>query len=71
MLEAQFAQGVELYGSQVLARGDIVFTSDAVGVAGASLISGGQIQGTTNSVMGFCGSGMDNNFEVEYFRLAI
>ena len=61
---------LEMYGGQILAVGDVSFTSDADGIQGASIVSGGRIDGTTGSVMGFCGgAGMEGNFEAEYFRL--
>ena len=67
----KFAASVSIYGSQVIAAGDINFTSDAYGIEGVSLIAGGDIQGTTASIMSFCGgSGMENNFYRWYFRLA-
>lgn len=75
--EAQFityggfdvASGLEIYGSQIIALGPIAFQAQANGVAGASIISGQTIAGTSNSSFGFCGSGMENNFEAEYFRM--
>lgn len=61
---------LQMYGGQILAVKDVSFTSDATGIQGASIVSGGRIDGTTNSIMGFCGgAGMENNFEAEYFRL--
>jgi hypothetical protein len=75
--EAQFityggigvASGLELYGSQMIAAGPISFQALANGIEGASIISGETIDGTSNSSFGFCGTGMNNNFEAEYFRL--
>jgi hypothetical protein len=75
--EAQFisyggidvASGLEIYGSQIIALGPISFQAQANGIAGASIISGDTIEGTSNSSFGFCGSGMQNNFEAEYFRM--
>ena len=68
----EFAAAMEIYGGQVIAKGDITFTANAYGVQGASLISGGTLSGTSNMAMGFCGGGgMEDNFEAEYFRLAI
>ncbi len=62
---------LEMHGGQMLAAGDISFTAEADGIQGASIIAGGQIDGTAGSVMGFCnGAGMEDNFEAEYFRLA-
>ncbi|MGR3343453.1 MAG: pilus assembly protein TadG-related protein [Paracoccaceae bacterium] len=64
-------QYLKMYGGQMIAVGDIEFTSDADGIQGASVISGGRIDGTTDMDMAFCGgAGMESNFEAEYFRLA-
>lgn len=64
-------QYLQMYGAQILAGGDVSFTSDATGIEGASIISGGRIDGTSDSVMGFCGgAGMENNFYAWYFRMA-
>jgi len=65
-----FASGVALFGSQMIAMGDIKFAANADGIKGASMVAGGRIDGTSNMRMAFCGSGMENNFEAEYFRLA-
>ena len=66
-----FPAQLKMYGGQMIAAKDIAFTAEANGVEGASVISGGRIDGTSGSVMGFCGgAGMENNFEAEYFRLA-
>ncbi|NDW54207.1 TadE/TadG family type IV pilus assembly protein [Aliiroseovarius sp. PrR006] len=66
----EFSSDLSIYGSQLLAKGDIVFSANANGVEGASIVAGGEISGTSNMDMGFCGSGMTNIFEAEYFRLA-
>lgn len=64
-------QYLQMYGAQIMAAGDVGFTSDAAGMQGASIISGGRIKGTTASEIGFCGgAGMENNFYAWYFRLA-
>ncbi len=65
-----FAADLMLYGSQLLAENNISFTANADGIEGASMVAGGTVSGTSNMEMGFCGSGMSNNFEAEYFRLA-
>jgi Flp pilus assembly protein TadG len=64
-------QGLRLFGGQILAAGDVSFTSDAGGYEGGSIVSGGSIDGTTNSLMGACGgTGMEDNFTAWYFRMA-
>ena len=64
-------QGLRLFGGQILAAGDVSFTSDAGGYEGGSIVSGGRIDGTTNSVMGACGAtGTEENFTASYFRMA-
>lgn len=64
-----FAANLEIYGSQMLAIGNIEFAASANGVEGAAMVSAGTISGTSNMDMAFCGVGMDNNFQAEYFRL--
>ena len=62
---------VALYGGQILAAGDISFQAQADGIEGASIVSGGRVEGSSGATMGFCdGEGMENTFEAEYFRLA-
>jgi hypothetical protein len=66
----EVASDLKVFGGQVLALGDISFSANANGIEGASFISNGEISGTSNMTMGFCGSGMERNYEAEYFRLA-
>lgn len=63
------ASKMEIYGSQIIAAGDVAFSANADGIEGASIIAGGTISGTSNMSMAFCGEGMENNFGVDYFRL--
>ncbi len=65
-----FASDLRLYGGQLLALDDIEFSANANGVEGASIVSGGVVSGTSNMNMAFCGTGMEGNFEADYFRLA-
>ena len=65
-----FAADLQMYGGQLIALGNIEFAANANGIQGASMISGGTISGTSNMDMGFCGTGMEDNFEVDYYRLA-
>ena len=67
----EFPADLKVFGGQLIAQQDIAFAANANGIEGASFISGGTISGTSNMTMGFCGSGMERNFEAEYFRLAI
>ena len=64
-----FAAKLSVYGGQLIAEGDIVFAAQAEG-QGASFIAGGEIDGKTHIDMGYCGTGMENNFEGNYLRLA-
>lgn len=64
-----FASQLQIYGSQILAKGNIEFSAQANGVEGAALVSGGTVSGTSNMSMAFCGGGMENNFEASYFRM--
>ena len=61
---------LRFFGGQVIAKGPVSFSANAGGIQGASIVSGSTISGTSNMSMGFCGSGMEDNFDVSYFRLA-
>ncbi|SPF79178.1 hypothetical protein ALP8811_03116 [Aliiroseovarius pelagivivens] len=65
-----FTSDFHIFGSQIIAAGDIDFTANANGIEGASLIAGGEIDSTSNANMGFCGTGMTNIYEADYFRMA-
>ncbi len=60
---------LKAYGGQIIAMKDINFAANANGIEGASFISGGRIDGASNTTMGFCGSGYERNFEAMYFHL--
>lgn len=64
-----FAADLKLFGAQLIADQNITFTANAEGIEGASLVAGGNISGTSNSDMAHCPTGMENNFEDDYFRL--
>lgn len=65
-----FANGLKVFGGQLLARNNILFTADGGGVEGASFVAGGRIEGTSNMVMRGCkGAGMEDNFREMYARL--
>ena len=66
-----FPAQLHVYGSQIIAMGDIDFEANANGIQGVSMVAGGEIDSTSNMDMGFCGgAGMENRFEAEYFRMA-
>lgn len=68
----QVAAGLEAYGSQVIALGDIGFTANATGVEGLNMISNGEIDGTSNGKMGFCDDeGMDRIIELDKIRMVM
>jgi hypothetical protein len=64
-----FPSDLTIYGSQLLAKGDIYFSARADGVHGTSMVAGGTISGTSNMTMAFCNNGVNTNFEVDYFKL--
>jgi hypothetical protein len=67
-----FASGLETYGAQLIARGNIVFSAAAGGVQGASFVAGGTISGTSNMTLAGCGGrGMEDNFREAYARLVM
>jgi hypothetical protein len=66
----RFAARLTMHGSQLIAAQDIKFAAQGAGIKGASLVAGGEIDGTSNMDMGLCGEGMDDGFYASYFRLA-
>lgn len=62
--------GVVMYGSQIVAGGNVEFSSNADGMEGASIIAGGRIDSTSNMNFAFCGTGVEHFFDADYFRLA-
>jgi Flp pilus assembly protein TadG len=64
-----FPADLRIYGGQLLAYNNVSFAANANGIQGAAIVAGGEISGTSNMAMGFCGSGMENNFQAEYFKL--
>ena len=63
------AATLEMHGAQIIAAGNIDFEANANGLNGVSLIAGGEIDTTSNIQMSLCGTGMEDNFEVDYFRM--
>jgi hypothetical protein len=64
------ASKLSMFGGQILAKKDVDFAANADGLQGASIVTRGTINGTSNSKMGFCLSGMEQNFETDYYRMA-
>ena len=70
MGEFRVASGMEGYGAQILAWGDVNFTANANGLEGISVVSYGRIDGTSNGEVGFCsGAGTDDFAAARYFRM--
>lgn len=64
------ASGLSIYGSRIIAEGDVNFTAQADAVHGASILSNGEIRGTANGLAGTCGvDGMPISFTRPYFRI--
>ncbi len=64
----KFAANLEIYGSQLLAMGNVEFAARADGIEGASIISNRMISGTSNMSMSYCNGGMDE-FTADYFQM--
>lgn len=64
-----FPADLKVYGSQLIAAQDISFAANANGIQGTAMLAGGEISGTSNMNMGFCGNQESSNFQVEYFKL--
>ncbi|KEO51738.1 TadE/TadG family type IV pilus assembly protein [Thioclava pacifica] len=65
------AAKMEFYGGQIIAAGDVSFSAQSSGIDGIAIVSGGGIDGTSNSTFGHCGSGMEDNISLSYFRLRL
>jgi hypothetical protein len=63
------AAGLSMFGGQILAKRDVDFAANADGMQGASIVTRGKINGSSNSKMGFCLSGMEQNFKTDYYRM--
>lgn len=64
-----FAAGVSIHGGQLVAIKEIQFAANGEGLMGTSIISGDTVSGTSNMEMGLCGSGMEGNLSLDYFRM--
>jgi Flp pilus assembly protein TadG len=64
-----FPSTMSMFGGQLIAKGNVNFSADGNGVEGASVIAGGTVSGTSNMTMAYCGSGMEEDFQAEYFRM--
>ena len=64
------AAKLNVFGGQILALGDIKFAANANGIQGASFISGGNIDGTSNMRFGSCNqAGMEHVYRAQYFKM--
>lgn len=64
------ASGLQGFGAQILAWGDIEFAAQADGMEGVSFISYGMIDGTSQNDLGYCnGGGKDSFITARYFRM--
>ncbi|MDE3122507.1 MAG: hypothetical protein KGK00_12085 [Paracoccaceae bacterium] len=66
-----FPSALNLFGGQLIAKGDVSFSANGNGVQGASIISGGTVSGTSGMTMAYCGTGMEENYQAEYFRMVM
>jgi len=64
-----FASGIAIHGGQLIALREIEFAANGEGLRGTSIISGDTVSGTSNMSMGLCGSGMEGNLSLDYFRM--
>jgi len=63
------ASGLQAYGSQFIAAGDIHIAAQAGGLEGASFQTGGDFKMTSNSAMGNCVGNVDLIIVEEYYRI--
>lgn len=66
-----FAAGVAIHGSQLIALKEIAFAANGEGLKGTSIISGDTVSGTSNMEMGLCGTGMGEILSMDYFRMVL
>lgn len=66
-----FAAGVAIHGSQLIALKEIAFAANGEGLKGTSIISGDTVSGTSNMEMGLCGTGMGRILSMDYFRMVL
>ncbi|MBF9031595.1 hypothetical protein HKCCE3408_14430 [Rhodobacterales bacterium HKCCE3408] len=65
-------QGLEMYGSRVIAEGDVSFTAAINGIGGSSILAGGHIRGTANGEVGIChGVGLPPGSERRYYQMVL
>jgi hypothetical protein len=64
-----FASGISIHGGQLIALKEISFAANGDGLRGTSIISGDTVSGTSNMEMGLCGTGMEGNLSLDYFRM--
>jgi Flp pilus assembly protein TadG len=64
-----FAAGISIHGGQLIALREISFAANGDGLRGTSIISGDTVSGTSNMQMGLCGTGMEDNLSLDYFRM--
>lgn len=63
------ASGLQIYGSQILAQGDVNFAAQANGVKGASIVAKGEIDGTSLTDMSTCANIEPFHFFFPEYRL--
>jgi hypothetical protein len=64
-----FAGNMELFGSQLIAAGDIAVAAQADGIEGTSIQAGGDIELTSNSAFGLCTGHVDLTLYEYYYRI--
>jgi len=67
---ANFPAKLQMNNGQIIAAGDVKFTSHGGGHNGASIVAGGTIDAGNHAIMRGCTTGGEANFEAAYFRLA-
>ncbi len=64
-----FASGLNLYGSQMIAVGNVTIAANSLGIKGASIQAGGDIKLTSNTSFGPCAGNVDMAFYRGRYRL--
>ena len=63
------ASGLEVYGGNVIAAGDISGSANADGLAGINFMAGGTLDMTSNGDMGFCNFGPPQPFRIPVYKM--
>ncbi len=65
------SSGMDAYGANLIAAGDVALTANTDGLGGINFVSGGMMDVTSNSDHGFCNYGPPDIFLIPVFRMVM